>query len=307
MANAPMFARAMGLPTRLALYCLVSLALMVVDSRYGALNTFRSVAASVIYPIQGFLARPFNYFSEASDFFTVHGKVLQENRRLILESQVFAGQLQDYAALKNENAQLRRLLGLPPAPGVKPMAAEIIRVQPDPFDRRVVVDKGTLDGVEAGRPVIDASGLVGQVTRVFAASSEVTLVTSKEQVAPVQDQRNGLRLILSGTGSDSLLEVRYLDMHADVKPGDLLVTSGIDGVYPLGIPVARVLRVDPPRQTPFARAVCQPIGEVGQYRHILILNPVKAAVASKLDAADKTKVADKTKNGADKAKAEARK
>lgn len=307
MANAPMFARAMGLPTRLALYCLVSLALMVVDSRYGALTTFRSVAASVIYPIQGFLAKPFSYFSEASDFFTVHAKVLQENRRLILESQVFASRLQGYAALKDENAQLRRLLGLPPAPGVKFMAAEVIRVQPDPFDRRIIVDKGAIDGVEAGRPVVDASGLVGQITRVFAASSEVTLLTSKEQAAPVQDQRNGLRLILSGSGSDNLLEVRYLDMHADVKPGDVLVTSGIDGVYPLGIPVARVLRVDPPRQTPFARAVCQPIGEIGQHRHILILNPAKAAAAGKVDAADKAKAAGKTRNQAGKAKAEVRK
>lgn len=303
MAYAPMFARAMGLPTRLALYCLFSLALMVVDSRYGALTSFRSAAASVIYPIQGFLAKPFNYFSEASAFFTVHGKVLEENRHLILESQIFASRLQDYAALKNENAQLRRLLNLPPAPGVKPMAAEIIRVQSDPFDRRIVVDKGAVDGVDAGRPVIDASGLVGQVTRVFAASSEVTLLTSKEQAAPVQDQRNGLRLIVSGTGSDNLLEVRYLDMHADVKAGDILVTSGIDGVYPLGIPVARVLRVDPPRQTPFARAVCQPIGEIGEHRHVMILNPAPAQAV----AVEKADEVDKHKKEAGKAKAEARK
>jgi rod shape-determining protein MreC len=280
MANAPMFARAMGLTTRLALYCLASLALMIVDSRYDALTTIRSFSAAVIYPVQGFLAKPFDFLSEAGDFFTVHGKVVRENRRLILESQVFASRLQGYEALKSENAQLRKLLNLSHPAGTRPMAAEIIRIQPDPFDRRIIVNKGSADGVEAGRPVVDAAGLVGQVTRVYAASSEVSLLTSKEQDAPVQDQRNGLRLIVSGTGSGDQLEVRYLDMHVDVKPGDILVTSGIDTVYPLGIPVARVLRIEPPRQTPFAKVVCEPIGEIGQHRHVLILNRADAAQAS---------------------------
>jgi rod shape-determining protein MreC len=272
MAHAPMFARAMGLTTRLALYCLASLALMIVDSRYDAMTTFKKVAASVAYPIQSTLAKPFEFLGEAGAFFTVHGKVVRENRKLILQSQQFASQLQGYASLKEENAQLRKLLTLPSPPNTRPVAAEIIRVQPDPFDRRVIVNKGEVDQIEAGRPVIDAVGLVGQVTRVDAASSEVSLLTSKEQAAPVQDQRNGLRLIVSGTGSDNLLEVPYLDMHADVKPGDILVTSGIDAVYPPGIPVARVLRVEPPHLTPFAKVICQPIGEIGQHRHVLILS-----------------------------------
>jgi rod shape-determining protein MreC len=272
MANAPMFARAMGLTTRLILYCLASLALMVVDSRFGALTVFRNIAASFVYPIQSTLASPFVFLGNAEDFFTVHGQVVRENRKLVFESQRFAIQLQGYAALKDENAQLRKLLNLPYPVGTRPIAAEIIRILPDPFDRRVIVDKGTASNVEAGRPVVDAAGLVGQVTRVDGASSEISLLTSKEQAAPVQIQRNGLRLIVSGTGSDDLLEVRYLDMHADVKPGDILVTSGIDTVYPPGIPVARVLRVELPRQTPFARVVCQPIGEIGQHRHVLILS-----------------------------------
>ncbi len=272
MANAPMFARAMGLTTRLALYCLVSLALMVVDSRFDALTTLKRASTGVIYPVQGFLAKPFDFLSEAANFFTVHGKIMRDNRRLILDSQIYAMRLQGYDALKRENAQLRKLLNLPYPAGTRPLAAEIVRIQPDPFDRRVIVNKGEADGVEAGRPVVDATGLVGQVTRVYADSSEVSLLTSKEQAAPVQDQRNGLRLIVSGTGSGDQLEVRYVDMHVDVKPGDILVTSGIDAVYPLGIPVARVLQVDPPHQTPFARVVCAPIGEIGQHRHVLILN-----------------------------------
>lgn len=272
MAHAPMFARAMGLPARLALYCLASLALMVVDSRYAAMATVKNTVAEFVNPIQDILASPFGLLGKAGDFFIVHGQVLGENRRLILASQVFASRLQGYEALKLENARLRALLDLRPPSGVETRAAEIVRILPDPFNRRVIVDKGTTDGVTAGRPVVDAAGLVGQVTQVYSTSSQVSLLTAKEQAAPVQNQRNGLRLIVSGTGSDDQLEVRYLDMHADLKPGDILVTSGIDGVYPLGIPVARVVRVEPPRQTPFARAICQPIGAIGQHRHVLILN-----------------------------------
>ena len=267
-----MFARAMGMHTRLALYCLVCAALMIVDSRYGALSTLRYAMSSLVDPVQATLAKPFQFLGDAEDFFVVHAKVVSENRRLIREQENLISRLHAYRELQAENAQLRRLLDLPPPPGTHPVAAEIIRVQPDPFDRRLIVDKGAHSGVVAGRPVVDASGLIGQVTRVYATSSEVTLLTSTEEEAPVLDQRTGLRLIVSGTGSDDLLEVRYLDMHADVRKGDELVTSGLDGVYPLGIPVARVLRVLPPRLKPFARAVCQPIGEIGQHRQVLILN-----------------------------------
>jgi rod shape-determining protein MreC len=122
--------------------------------------------------------------------------------------------------------------------------------------------------------VVDALGLVGQVTRVFPWSSEVTLLTDRDQGAPVQNLRNGLRIIVSGQGSDNLLEVRFLDMHADLRPGDWLYTSGIDGVYPAGIPVAQVVRTEPPRHTPFARALCKPLGGVGHYRHLAVLKPL---------------------------------
>lgn len=276
MAHAPMFARAMGLTTRLALYSLVCLGLMIVDSRYNALTVVRGALAGVIHPVQAVLARPFDFLGEAGEFFAVHAKVLRENRQLNAECQQLASQVQGYRALMNENVQLRRLLNLPIPAGTRRLAAEVTHIVPDPFDRRLVIDKGSLDGVEAGRPVIDASGLVGQVTQVNPTSSEVTLATSKEQAAPVLDQRNGLRVIVSGTGSDDLLEIRYLDMHADVRPGDILVTSGIDGVFPAGIPVARVVKVEPPRQSPFAHVICEPIGAVGQYRHVLVLARAEA-------------------------------
>lgn len=277
MGHAPMFIREMGLSVRLALYVLAGMALMVLDARYDNLGMLRAGLASAVHPLQAQLARPFQYFSEASEFFVIHGELLRANRRLEQDARQVASTTQATRDLEAENARLRALLALPPRPGVRPLSAEIVRTLPDPFERRVVIDKGTLHGIVAGRPVVDDQGLVGQVTRVFPASSEVTLLVSREQSAPVMNLRNGLRLMVSGIGSDALLEVRYLDTQADLKPGDILETSGIDGVYPSGIPVARVLRLEPARHTPFARAICAPVAGTGHYRHILVLQAVENA------------------------------
>ncbi len=206
-----------------------------------------------------------------------HGALLKENQRLLRERERLAQSVQDWRALCAEHAHLRGLLALCAYPHVKPIAVEITRSLPDPFERRVVVDKGSLHGVIAGRPAVDGVGLIGQVTRVFPASSEITLLVSREQSAPVMNQRNGLRLMINGLGSDDLMEVRYLDAQADIKPGDELATSGLDGVYPPGIPVARVLRVELPRHTPFARAVCAPLAGVGKQRHVMILQSTAPA------------------------------
>lgn len=275
MAHAPMFARAVGPTVRLAMYGLACLALMVVDSRYGALNAVRSGVAALVHPVQAALARPFDLLGDAAEFFSQHAELVREKRRMAAEGERLAALLQDRQELEAENTRLRALLDLPPTAGTVAVAARITRILPDPFARRLVIDRGSADGIEPGRPVVDAAGLLGQVTAVYPDSSVVTLLTSSEQAAPVLNLRNGLRLIVSGTGADSLLEVRYLDMHADLKADDVLVTSGLDGVYPPGLQVARVLSVEPPRQTPFARAICQPAAEIGQHRHVLVLKAKK--------------------------------
>jgi rod shape-determining protein MreC len=268
-----MFVRQIGLSVRLAIYVVLSLVLMAADAHYDALGLLRKGAATVFHPLQTLLAGPFRYLSEASDFFEVHGELLRDNRELVAERQQLRTDLQKMHLLEAENARLRSLLALPLPAGYKGRPVEVVGAVPDPFVRRLIIGVGESQGIVPGWPVVDADGLVGQVTRVFPSSGEVTLLTSHEQSAPVQVLRNGLRLIVTGLGSDDLLEVRYLDSHADLQPGDLLVTSGIDGVYPQGIPVARVLRIDPPRQSPFARALCQPLAGIGQGRHLTILQP----------------------------------
>lgn len=267
----PLFAREVGLPTRFALLALLCLALLAIDARYQALGLLRVGLATVLHPLQVALTRPFLYLEDALDFFTRHGQLLRENQRLRAQALALTAGQQTMAGLRLENAELRALLGLPRPVGYTTQPAEIIQVLPDPFNRKVIIDRGSGQGVEAGLPVADDLGLVGQVTRVFPGSSEVTLLTSRDQAAPVQSLRTGLRLLVSGSGGDRLLEVRFLDMHADLRADDVLVTSGLDGVYPPGIPVARVTSVRPPSDTPFARALCLPVSQVGAHRHVLIL------------------------------------
>lgn len=275
-AQAPMFVRVMGLPLRLLLYVLLCLALMTVDARYDLLQHLRAALTAVLHPLQSQLARPFHYLQEAFAFFRVHGELVREVHRLQAERGELLLQLQDRELLQAENAHLRALLGLAAPPGYRAIAVEIVQAPPDPFARKVVVDRGSRQGVTPGWPVVDALGLVGQVTRVYPNSSEVSLITSPEQDVPVQVLRNGLRLLVSGGGQERLLEVRFLDMHADLQAGDILVTSGLDGRYPPGIPVARVLATEPPRHSPFARALCVPLAGVGEHRQLVILQGTPA-------------------------------
>ncbi|MEW5892687.1 MAG: rod shape-determining protein MreC [Pseudomonadota bacterium] len=271
--QAPMFVREMGLSARFGLYLLACLTLMAADSRYDALGKVRAGFNAVIHPAQQVIVWPFDFLRDAGSFFTVHSELRHERDQLLEERSLLRARLQEYQALAAENARLHILAGLPPAPGLTRVPAEIIRASQDPFARKVIVNRGSLHGVVAGRPVIDEVGLIGQVTQVFPASAEVTLLTDRNQSAPVQATRNGMRILVSGMGNDSLLEVRYLDLHADLKPGDILVTSGLDGVYPPGLPVARVLEIQLPRHNPFARAICQPLAGIGQHRHVVILMP----------------------------------
>lgn len=280
--HAPLFVREMGLSARFGLYVLVCLFLLALDTRYAALSGVRAGLNAVLHPLQMGLAQPWHWMQDAGGFFVTHGELAAENTRLRAQQERLRLSLQENQSLATENARLRALMTLPDRPGVTPVVGEVLETAPDPFTRKVIISRGAAHGIEAGRPVVDAVGLVGQVTRVYPWTAEVTLITDRDQGAPVQNLRNGLRLIVSGQGSDNLLEIRFLDMHADLQPGDLLYTSGIDGIYPAGIPVARVLRTEPPRHTPFARALCQPLGGVGRYRHMAVLKlaPVVAPAAA---------------------------
>jgi rod shape-determining protein MreC len=257
---------------RLLIFSALSLAFLVADNRFNYLATLRQIAAVVVYPLQRVAAAPASIVRRTGDFFTTHGSLREDNARLARESYENAALLLQLKALQAENAQLRELLDARKRLNIELTAAEVLYASRDPFTRKVVIDRGSQHDVQAGQPVVDNRGLVGQVTRAYPWLAEVTLVTDKGQFVPVQNVRNGLRAVLSGTGSDGALELRFIPLNADFQNGDELVTSGIDGVYPPGLPVARVTNVERSSDQIFARITGTPLGGVANHTHVLIVS-----------------------------------
>lgn len=268
----PLFSRVIGLNTRLVLALLAGAALLFMDARQGLMAPVRGTVASVTAPVQWLLARPFAGFGEAMAFMTRHRDLLQVQEALTRQlTTLQAGQL-TLATLEAENARLRTLAQLPLPAGRRTLMAEVIAIPDNAFSRRLTLNIGADAGVPAGAPVMDAQGLVGQVTRVDATSSEVTTILARRMYIPLQSERSGLRLLGRGAGSDAAVEIPQMDARAGLEVGDLLVTSGLDGVYPPGLPVARVQAIFPPRgSSPFASATAQPVSGATHAGPLLIL------------------------------------
>jgi rod shape-determining protein MreC len=257
---------------RLLIFSALSLAFLVADVRFNYLVTLRQIAAVIVYPIQRIATAPASIAQRMGEFFVTHGSLREDNARLTRENFENGALLQQLEALRAENAQLRELLAARGRPDVELVTAEVLYAARDPFTRKVIIDHGSQDDVRPGQAVIDNRGVVGQVTRVYPWVAEVTLVTDKGQFVPVQNLRNGLRAILAGTGNDGALELRFIPLNADFQNGDRLVTSGIDGVYPPGLPVAQVTHVERSAAQLFARITCVPLGGVASYAHVLIVS-----------------------------------
>lgn len=270
-APPPFFQRGPNLVTRLILFSLLSLVLLFADARFRYMEDMRSVVGAILYPLQELADVPASIGSRVGQYFVLQSTLQRDNATLTQEAFVNAGLLQKQQSLIAENENLRELLALRPRFEPSAQVAEILYRARDPFVRQIVVDKGSTDGVKAGAPVIDASGLVGQVHRVYPWASEVALISDREQAIPVQVVRNGLRAVIFGLGYDGALEVRFMPVNADIEKGDLLVTSGIDGVYPSGLPVAFVDIIERNAAYAFARITCRPASGVGSHRQVMML------------------------------------
>lgn len=267
----PLFKQGASARAKMVFFSLVAVILLTVDSHVGALGVVRQVVSTVLYPLQVVALAPRDGFRYVADYFTSISDLQRENAQLRLQQTTDARALQQGQQLLGENEQLRNLLGMSQQLPVKSVLGEILYDARDPFTRKVLLDRGSQNGgVEPGEPVIDHVGVVGQVTRVFPFTSEVTLLTDKEQVIPVQVVRNGLRSVAYGRGQSNLLELRFLPASADIQKGDVLVTSGIDGVYPSGLAVATVTQVEN-RSDSFLRVICVPTAGIDRHRHLLIL------------------------------------
>ena len=261
---------------RLLLFSTLALALLVADQRLRYLDILRQVASVIVYPIQRIAGAPASIFERASEFFVTNASLRSDNARLERENLAHSASLQQLSSLEAENEHLRKLLGTRERLKPQTTLAEILYAARDPFSRKLVIDRGSTDEIQAGQPVIDGLGVVGQVTRVYPLISEVTLITDKDHLVPVLNTRNGIRAVLAGTGNDGALELRFVPLNADFDNGDQLVTSGIDGVYPPGLPVAQVVNVERNAAFLFARITCKPIGGVNSHRQVLVVHAEKA-------------------------------
>ena len=268
----PFFNRGPGPAVRLVFFAALSMLLLFVYARYHYLESARSALSVVLSPLQQAATLPSVLWRQAGEFFVTQDSLVDENLRLHRRHEQDAAQLQQLQAVQAENRQLRNLLELPARATLKTTPVEIIYIERDAFKRKVLINKGADARLQAGQIVMDDGGIVGQLTRIYPWMSEVTLITEKNFAVPVQVLRTGLRTIAFGAGDTSSLSLRYLPVSADVQSGDLLVTSGIDGIYPAGIPVAKVIKIERDASYPFARVSCLPVGGVDKHRHLLVVS-----------------------------------
>ena len=279
----PFFHRGPSPLARLAFFGLLSLALLFADTRYRYLESVRHTVGTVLYPLQRMLEVPGDAIAYVATFFSSQRSLAGDNAALKDRLLADAPAVQGYQALEQENARLRALLNVGARFQGAATAAEVLYSGRDPFTQKLFVDKGEAAGVQPGQAVIDETGVVGQVTRVFPYIAEVTLVTDKDHAVPVKVERTGVRSVMYGAGTGRLPELRFLSPNAEIQAGDRLVTSGIDGTYPAGLAVAQVVSVERETGQIFARVTCRPLAGVERSPHVLVLGSAAAAAPPRPD------------------------
>ena len=274
----PFFRRGPSPLARLAFFGLISVALLFVDTRYHYLEGLRHVVATILYPLQRAVQMPGEALAWVGGYFTSLRDLTDENAMLKQLSVEHAAASQAFVATQQENARLRALLGIRANYASAAKTVEVLYTSRDPFAQKLFVDKGMDADIQPGEAVIDADGVVGQVTRVYPYMAEVTLVTDKDHAVPVQVQRSGVRSVLYGAGAGRAPELRFMAPSADIQVGDVLVTSGLDGTYPPGLAVARVTTLERDTGQIFARIACTPLAGVDRSEHLLVLGRAAAAM-----------------------------
>jgi rod shape-determining protein MreC len=296
----PFFRQGPSALTKLILFSALALFLMVADARFTVAAQLRALLATALYYPQQVLLVPVQAFGAVSDYALGLRRALsnEEAARRSLAQQ--AERSLRVEQLLAENARLRGLLDLRPGLNVRSQAAQVLYEASDPYSRKVIIDRGTTQGIVLGSAVINEAGVLGQVTRAFPLSSEVTLLTDKDAAIPVLNSRSQARSAAFGSAAvpGGGMEMRFMAGNADVQVGDVLTTSGVDGVYPPGLPVARVASVDRKLDSGFARIVLTPSAQPDGVRHVMVLEPVGLQLPARPDpAAEAIKPASGRKGG----------
>lgn len=282
----PIFKQGPSALSKLMFFSALSLFLMVADTRFSITQPVRAALATALYPIQWLALQPVRAVQGGGEYFTglsqANANSEEARRKLALQS-LRAGQVEQ---LSQENSRLRKLLGLREQLATPVMAAEVLYDAADPYTRKVIIDKGMTQGVELGSPVLDESGVLGQVTRVHPLVSEVTLVIDRDLAIPVLNVRTGARSVAYGDPSTpgGGLELRFMGSNSDVQQGDLLTTSGVDGVYPPGLPVAKISRIERRAESAFSKIYCAPQALVTGARHVMVVKPVAGQIPTRPEA-----------------------
>lgn len=266
------FKRGPSAAARFAFFALLSLLLLFIDARYKHLESTRNALALPIQPLQRLSTQPGILWDNIVGYLDSQGNLARDNMQLRQQHTVYATQLLQLQVLQAENVHLRNLLEVSQLADYSMQMAEIVYSERDIFKRKIFVDKGSQKNVVAGQVVMDNIGVVGQVTRVYPWLSEVTLITDKDHAVPIQVLRTGLRAVVFGSGNISNLALRYMPISSDIQVGDVLVTSGIDGIYPPGLPVAKVIQIERDPAYPFAQILCSPLAGVDKQRQVMIIS-----------------------------------
>ena len=268
--------------TKLIFFSTLSVLLMFGDKQLQFTKPIRAGLSTLIMPVQWLVLQPGQVASSVGDYFQNLEQAQKDLQALQLKQLQQSARAQQVEQLLIENQNLRQLLDLKNTVATPSQVAEILFDVPDPYNQRIVIDKGQTKEVVMGSPVIDAGGVIGQVTRVYPLTAEVTLLTDRDQSIPVMNSRTGARNISSGNilSGTPLIELKFIPASADVKEGDLLTTSGIDGVYPAGLQVARISHIERRVDISFARIHATPLAEL-KGRHVLVLQPTGIQAASK--------------------------
>ncbi|MDP9892163.1 rod shape-determining protein MreC [Variovorax boronicumulans] len=277
----PLFNQGQSALSKLIFFGALSLFLMVADARFHIVQPIRATLGAVLYPVQWVALKPVQLMMGGGryleDLQTAQRNEADARKALMMQAQ----RASQADTLAQDNARLRELLELRQTTTTPGRAAEVLYDAADPYTRKIVIDQGLAHGVAAGSPVIDAHGVLGQVTQVLPLTSEVTLVIDRDLAIPVQNTRTGVRSVAFGDASahGGGLELRFMAANADLQEGDLLSTSGVDGIYPSGLPVAKIERIERRADSAFARIYCVPLASVTAARYVLVLEPTGAPTA----------------------------
>jgi len=266
-----MFSSGPSLPNRLVLSLLLSVALILFDHKLDGFGTTRVYLNSLVSPLQYLANLPGQMLNASASRFVSHERLFNDNAKLTHDAIVMNGQLQRLIFLQQENDRLRSLLNSPVQDNTRKIVAELMAVDNNPYSHQIVINKGAINSVFEGQPVLDDKGIVGQIMQVSSTNSRVLLIADVTHAIPVRVARNNVRLIASGSGSLDELLIQHVAHSSDLKIGDILLSSGLGNIFPEGYPVATIISIVRDESRPFSQVRAKPIAQLDRLKYLLLL------------------------------------